>query len=57
MLERLGHTVEFHPEQTCCGQMHYNTGYQDEAFPLMRQIVDMFRDAEAVWCHRHLAWR
>ena len=25
-------------EQTCCGQMHYNTGYQREAIPLMRQL-------------------
>ena len=31
LLERLGHTVEFPLEQTCCGQMHYNTGYQEEA--------------------------
>ena len=28
LLERLGHTVEFPEAQTCCGQMHYNTGYQ-----------------------------
>ncbi len=28
VLERLGHTVEFRRGQTCCGQMHYNTGYQ-----------------------------
>ena len=27
VLERLGHTVEFREAQTCCGQMHYNTGY------------------------------
>ncbi len=27
VLERLGHTVEFRSAQTCCGQMHYNTGY------------------------------
>jgi len=25
VLERLGHRVEFRREQTCCGQMHYNT--------------------------------
>ena len=31
VLERLGHTVEFRQAQTCCGQMHYNTGYQAEA--------------------------
>ena len=30
LLERLGHTVDFPMAQTCCGQMHYNTGYQRE---------------------------
>jgi L-lactate dehydrogenase complex protein LldE len=48
LLERLGHTVGFEPEQTCCGQMHYNTGYQPEAMPLMRRFVEIFRDAETV---------
>lgn len=48
VLERLGHTVDFPLEQTCCGQMHYNTGYQREAVPLVRRFVQVFRDAEAV---------
>ena len=48
MLERLGHTVEFRQTQTCCGQMHYNTGYQAEAFPLMEKFLDDFADAEVV---------
>ena len=48
VLERLGHTVEFPLAQTCCGQMHYNTGYQREAIPLVRRFVEMFGDAEAV---------
>ncbi len=48
LLERLGHTVEFPLEQTCCGQMHYNTGYQEEAFPLLRRFVAVFKDAEVV---------
>ena len=48
MLERLGHTVEFRAAQTCCGQMHYNTGYQREALPLMRHFLDVFRDVETI---------
>jgi L-lactate dehydrogenase complex protein LldE len=48
VLERLGHTVEFPIEQTCCGQMHYNTGYQADAVPLVRRFVSIFRDSEAV---------
>ncbi|HEV2462892.1 MAG TPA: (Fe-S)-binding protein [Acidobacteriaceae bacterium] len=48
LLERLGHEVEFPLEQTCCGQMHYNTGYQTEAMPLLRRFVKVFKDAEMV---------
>ena len=48
VLERLGHTVEFRAAQTCCGQMHYNTGYRREALPLMRHFLDVFRDAEMI---------
>jgi len=48
VLERLGHEVEFPAGQTCCGQMHYNTGYQDEALPLLPRFVQQFRSAEAV---------
>lgn len=48
LLERLGHTVSFPLEQTCCGQMHYNTGYQREALPLIRRFIDVFGTAEAV---------
>ncbi len=48
LLERLGHTVDFPLEQTCCGQMHFNTGYQREAIPLVRHFVDVFQTAEVV---------
>lgn len=48
VLERLGHTVEFRSAQTCCGQMHYNTGYQKEAFPMMRSFLDVFRGAQVI---------
>jgi L-lactate dehydrogenase complex protein LldE len=48
LLERLGHTVEFPAAQTCCGQMHYNTGYQAEAIPLVRHFLDVFGAAEVV---------
>ena len=48
VLERLGHTVVFPAGQTCCGQMHWNTGYQEEALPLVARFVSQFKDAEAV---------
>lgn len=42
VLERLGHELHFPEEQTCCGQMHVNTGYQREAIPLVRNFVRAF---------------
>ncbi len=48
LLERLGQTVDFPMAQTCCGQMHYNTGYQREAIPIIRHFVEVFGDAEVV---------
>jgi L-lactate dehydrogenase complex protein LldE len=48
LLERLGVTLEFNPQQTCCGQMHANTGFRAEAFLLARRFVRMYQDAEAV---------
>jgi L-lactate dehydrogenase complex protein LldE len=48
ILERLGHEVDFPLEQTCCGQMHFNTGYQREAIPLVRRFVEVFKGYEAV---------
>lgn len=48
VLERLGHRVTFPAAQTCCGQMHVNTGYQREVVPLVRNFVDAFGDADVV---------
>ncbi len=48
LLERLGHKVTFPQAQTCCGQMHYNTGYQREAIPLVRHFVETFGEAEVI---------
>ena len=42
LLRRLGHEVEFPAEQTCCGQMHFNTGYQDACIPLVQRFVGAF---------------
>src|SRR5918992_1949061 len=48
VLERLGVEVDFPYAQTCCGQMHFNTGYQREAIPLVRRFVEIFGGYEAV---------
>ena len=48
VLERVGVEVDFPLAQTCCGQMHFNTGYQREAIPLVRRFVEVFGGYEAV---------
>jgi L-lactate dehydrogenase complex protein LldE len=48
LLRRLGHEVEFPAEQTCCGQMHFNSGYQDACIPLVQRFVDAFAGYDAV---------
>ena len=48
VLERLGVEVVFPREQTCCGQMHVNTGYQREAIAMVRTFVRAFGAAETV---------
>ena len=48
LLERLGVELDFHPKQTCCGQMHANTGFRGEAFSQVKRFVQLYRDAEAV---------
>ncbi|HSK55123.1 MAG TPA: (Fe-S)-binding protein [Jiangellales bacterium] len=48
VLERLGHEVAFPPGQTCCGQMHVNTGYPREAVPLVRRFIDQFTPYDVV---------
>jgi L-lactate dehydrogenase complex protein LldE len=48
VLERLGHEVIFDDRQTCCGQMHLNSGYRDEAVSLAKQWIEVFSDAEVI---------
>lgn len=44
VLERVGCEVLFPEEQTCCGQMHANSGYAEQALPLLRRFVRVFGD-------------
>ena len=48
LLERLGCEVDFPLEQTCCGQMHMNSGYAREGAALARRFARVFSDAEVV---------
>ena len=48
VLERLGHQVEFPMGQSCCGQMHFNTGYRRDAVPMVRGFTAAFDGYEAI---------
>ena len=48
VLERLGHTCEYRPAQTCCGQPSFNAGYWDEAREIAIRTVGVFAGAKAV---------
>lgn len=48
LLNRLGHEVEFPEAQTCCGQIHFNTGYRDECVPLVRRFDAAFAGYDAI---------
>jgi L-lactate dehydrogenase complex protein LldE len=48
LLERLGHQVDFPESQTCCGQMHFNTGYRRESLPMARNFAASFAGYDAV---------
>src|SRR5688500_19214543 len=48
LLRRLGVEVDFPAAQTCCGQPMVNTGYLDEAVPVVRTFVDAFAGYDAI---------
>jgi L-lactate dehydrogenase complex protein LldE len=48
LLERLGVSLDFHPKQTCCGQMHANTGFRGEAYSQAKRFVRLYQDTENV---------
>ena len=48
LLERLGHQVAFPEGQTCCGQMHFNTGYRRESLPMARGFAEAFAGFDAI---------
>jgi L-lactate dehydrogenase complex protein LldE len=48
LLERLGCEVVFPEGQTCCGQMHGNTGYAEQGERLVQRWARVFADAEVV---------
>ena len=48
LLERLGCKVEFPLQQTCCGQMHVNSGYEHEAGGLLERFPRVFEGYDVI---------
>jgi L-lactate dehydrogenase complex protein LldE len=48
LLERLGCEVEFPEAQTCCGQMHGNSGYADHGDALAERFRRVFEGSDTV---------
>jgi L-lactate dehydrogenase complex protein LldE len=48
LLRRLGVEIDFPEAQTCCAQPMVNTGYLDEAVPVVRNFVEAFEGYDAV---------
>jgi len=48
ILEHVGVEVDFLPDQTCCAQPAFNSGYRDEARTVARHFFKTFKDAEVI---------
>lgn len=48
VLRRAGCQVEFPPEQTCCGQPFFNSGFRKQAAQLAKRTIEIFEAYEFV---------
>ncbi len=48
VIESLGHTVLFPPEQTCCGQPMFNAGFHDDSRALALRMIGVFQSSSTV---------
>lgn len=48
LLRRLGVTVDFPADQTCCGQPFFNSGYHDQARELAKNVLRTFDTSRPV---------
>ncbi len=47
LLEHLGVELSFPPEQTCCGQPHFNNGFESQAREVARNFLHAFGRSDA----------
>ncbi|MFH1745631.1 MAG: (Fe-S)-binding protein [Planctomycetota bacterium] len=50
VLRHFGCRVRFPPEQTCCGQPAFNSGFRDEATVLARRMIEIFEPYDTIVC-------
>jgi L-lactate dehydrogenase complex protein LldE len=48
VLRRQGVEVDFPPDQTCCGQPLFNSGFRKDARALARRVIESFGESEYV---------
>ncbi|MCY3832011.1 MAG: (Fe-S)-binding protein [Chloroflexi bacterium] len=48
ILEHVGVQVDFPPDQTCCAQPAFNSGYREEARRVAKHFFKVFSDAEVI---------
>jgi L-lactate dehydrogenase complex protein LldE len=48
ILEKLGCTLSYNPNQTCCGQPAFNAGFWDDAHEVALKFLDDFKHAEYI---------
>jgi L-lactate dehydrogenase complex protein LldE len=48
ILEKAGCTVDYNPEQTCCGQPAFNAGFWDDAKTVGRKFLNSFSEESVI---------
>jgi L-lactate dehydrogenase complex protein LldE len=48
ILKKVGAEVDYPEDQTCCGQLAFNSGYHEEAIELAQRFLQVFRGAEYI---------
>ena len=50
ILDRLGVSMDYPEDQTCCGQPAFNAGYRGEARAAAKRFIEIFENAETIVC-------
>ena len=50
LLEKLGLTVDYPEQQTCCGQPMYNTGCSNDAITVAKKLCNLFKNYDYIIC-------